>query len=349
MKRTLEDSPTRREFLSSVVVTGGLSALFAADEKSAYASGQGKSGLPNRLEMDSVGRAVFLPHAIQAVAPARPSVQDILIAAAPDKVGVLAYADSKVLSKSEFSIVGALCDKLDCGLDVSMRDLDVDLIVDVENDASWTKETADKLQSESGVPVYVIKRGVQELSDVFSELGTLFDEKRCKDLAKYITSVHVQLLEELSQIRSEDKPKIAFVNKIFDTDFGYGQNLLQEELATLAGGNLVKLAGEKACIAAVECDVIVAFDSRVVDALLNPADIRGITWINTAAVKNKKVYCLDMSDICRDRGMPLLPWAVVGLQWLASILHPGLIERDIEKIKQEYLDKFFPLCEGSVS
>lgn len=351
---------SRRSFLKGAVFSGGIYAgsyLETASASEVSSLGEKGNRIESQVVTDSLGRTMAIPSAIAHIAPARPAAQQFLLAVAPDKLAALAYEpkgnEARARQRADEVLVGALFDRAAYGEDVSLRQSQVELLVDVENDSSWAAETAANLEKKTGVPLYTVRRGVRCLPQALADLGNLLGTARGEELAQYAAGFLDELKNGLSTINDSERPRVLFCNKNLGIEFSQGQRMLQRELIELAGGtdalpDTCKRSsfGTGLTPSDIVCDVIIAPDQSTARTLLDEDDVRSLPWASSAAVLSGNVHCFDLPCGEQKRGMPLLTWSVVGVRWLANILHPELFAYDMDLVEQEYFNLFFPKNDG---
>ena len=195
---------------------------------------------------------------------------------------------------------------------------------------------------ELGIPVIVLKPESPELlRETITMLGQATGAvKEAEKLNKFMDS-HVKSVE--SAVEGTEKPKV-YLSSNSDFLFCACPAMYQHSLIEAAGGINVGQEIEDTYWSEVSYEqiltwdpdfIILAADAKyTVDDVLNDPQLKECT-----AVKKKQVFQMPNDIECWDAPVP---GSVLGISWLASVLHPE--EYDIEKHEDavsEYYETFF--------
>lgn len=210
-----------------------------------------------------------------------------------------------------------------------------------------SKQSADQLQTELGIPVIVVDGKFENRADAYRFLGQVFgEEERCERLALYCEEALLEVQTKAESIEETERVSIYYAQ---------GKDGLSTEPKSSAHASVFKYVGAENV-----ADVEAAPDSEMtpvtMDQILewNPYAIfmsrgednpfkeitTGKGWSNLDAVRKGRVYespNLTTSWIVRSQS----PQQYLGLRYVGNILYPEIFNYDITKEVQDFFKLFY--------
>lgn len=294
----------------------------------------------SQLEItDMVGRKVTIPREINKIyAPIYGTV--ILNAIVPDKLVQLAKPAEDQGTKVPMS--------------KRIKDAAPDIIVSntqIDADDAAVIAAADKMQSETGIPVVVIENRLAELDKTYDFIGELLQEKeKAKVLADYCRATFAEIKTALDKIPQEKRVRVYYAEGPSGLATDPAQTRHSQVLDLAGGINVAQVAsrtGPGQTPVSIEQvrewnpDVIIANRMKKDDpesfrdyVLNNPE------WGNIKAVNERRVYDIPKQlNNWFDR--PPSANRIIGLKWLASLLYPDYVKLDMKSETKNFYKLFY--------
>ncbi len=241
----------------------------------------------------------------------------------------------------------------------SMRDLGVEQIEKIKPNfviaAYWQADESKVKQLESlGVPVVMIK--VESPSDIYQTVETLGKALRKDRVASRIIAYYKNasryVKEKLKGVKNRPTVLVLYYSgraKAFRT---FGGDMFQSRLIEMAGGISVSanLTGKKTIdveqVAKWNPDVIILIGYGVSGEQAKKMLLSDSAWKAVSAVKEGRLYVVPNDG---DNWIDPSPKWVLGLYWLAKLLHPGLFKNlNVERKAARFYEEFFNLSPSKV-
>ena len=273
---------------------------------------------------DQIGRTVTLEKPAEKVVSTYYLVTaSMLCLGLKDKiVGVEMKANSRQLYKL------AAPEMLDLPGVGSGKEINVEAIAELEPDIVFLpkkqKDAADVLAG-LGIPSIVVD---PESYDRFNELVLLIG-KVCgvEDKAKALTDYYDGVVTEVSSLSASADTPTVYIAGEASWLRTCGGNMYQREMVEIAGGSCVSAPLEGSSWVDISVEQLLAWDPEYIfvvnyaeyslDDLKNDAALKDLR-----AVKEEKVYMIPSKIEAWDYPQPS---SVLGLYWMASVLHPELV------------------------
>ena len=284
--------------------------------------------------VDATGRTIALPARIERVYAAGPPASVMILALAPEKLigwtraprpDERAFLPEAVAALPE---LGRLAGRGNtANVEVVLR-AKPDVIVDVGSTSATFATLAEHIEQRTGIPYALFDGALADTPKLLRSLGGAIGaqdagETLARDAARQLD----QVSSRLQNVPASARPRVYFArgpNGLTTAPRGS----MQAEVLDLAGGynviaappgfngNLVNISLED--VLAAQPDVIVASDAAFAASLPNlPA------WRAVPAVRDRRIYVAPDVPFGWFDSPPSLN-RLLGLQWLARILHPRL-------------------------
>ncbi|HKF59973.1 MAG TPA: ABC transporter substrate-binding protein, partial [Dongiaceae bacterium] len=297
---------------------------------------------------DSAGRHVTIPATVQRVMPAGPPAALLLYALAPDKLigwpSKLPPETAALLPKAYagLPVVGRLTSSKPPSAQ-SIRKLHPDLILDIGDVEPDYAALADKIQRETGIPYLLFDGRLAQTPEILRRLGPLLGQAAAgQRLAGYAEGELKQIAAGLATLPPAQRPGVYYARGGTGLQTGPAGSLLGEIVDMAGGHNLVPPTGSSAPakttlaeIARWDPDVVITQDPGLYRAM--PSDP---AWGALRAVQSHRIHLapeLPFGWIDEPPGINRL----LGLRWLAAVLHPETFAWDRRAAAREFCELFY--------
>ncbi len=331
-----------------VLLAGVLAACGATAEQTAT---------PADVEIvDDAGRHVVVPAQIDTVFGTDPVGTTVIYTLAPEKMVGWNYTltpTEKAFMPDEYqrlpdlggwygkSVVGSVEELIAHHIDVFVMMIAVD---------ATAAEQAERIEQATGRPVVVLDCALTELDHAYEVLGGLLgEEERAARLGAYCRETVDEVVTQAGEIPEAERTSIYYAEglKGLETD---PQGSIHTEVISLAGGgNIADVPSTQGGgRTPVSLEQVLAWDPDLIIVGSNPgAEIDSYAAIRTArrwaslrAVKSGEVFEAPHGPFdWLDR--PYSVNRVIGLQWLAKLLYPGVFTYDIAERAREFYELFY--------
>jgi len=240
-----------------------------------------------------------------------------------------------------------------------MRDMSVEEIEKINPNfviaAYWQADESKVKQLESlGIPVIMVK--IESPSDVYQTVETLGKALRRDKVASkviaYYKNASNYIEKRLRRVKSRPKVLVLYYSgraKAFRT---FGGDMFQSRLIEMAGGISVSanLTGKKTIdveqVVKWNPDVIILIGYSVSGEQARRMILNDPAWRAVPAVKEGRLYVVPNDG---DNWIDPSPKWVLGLYWLAKLLHPSLFKGlNVELKAAQFYEDFFNLSLSKV-
>ncbi len=299
---------------------------------------------------DSLGRTVTLPDAVARVLPAGPPAAVAIYTLAPEKM--IGWVESLAEEQKEFigetyrslPVAGRLTGK-EPDLDAAaVKALKPDLIIDVGDLDPQSRERADKIQSETGIPYVVLDGSIAQTAALYAQLTELLGAGMRGEL---LTLQTTSMLDGIAARKGGAvRPGRIYYAQSRDAPLSMGRGGIDPAILDALGA--VGFKGEHAAsghgnvtpgqVADFNPDIVVASTGEIARMIATDPQWRGIR-----AVAAGRVYAA-----------PGLPWGwlgsppgvnrLIGLEWLSALLYPQEPKRDLAADVRGYYRNYYRLA-----
>lgn len=302
-----------------------------------------------RVFKDDLGREVTLKTKIEKVAPSGNPAQVMLHVFEPSKmVGVARkfsqstekYLPDALKKLPEFGAFYGKKANLNMEAVVSAKP---DVIIDMGEKKKGIEEDLNKLQEQLNIPVVFIELTLDKLPDSFIRLSeVLGNEKRAKELSKYIKDTYAQIKQNKEKIK--DVKTVYYAggkNGLFANAKGSIQADIIEfigaknpiEVEKINGGMGNEIPFEK--LLEVNPDFLIFDSKELLDQIKKDETFKALK-----AVKENKITFAP-SQPYGFFGRPPAVNRVIGMKWLSNLVYPEIYKYDMNKELKEFYKLFY--------
>lgn len=299
---------------------------------------------------DSAGRTVVVPDKVQRLYASGPPAAVLVYALAPETL----IGWPRALRPNERPyIAGPYRDLPEVGrltgrggtanLEVVIREKP-DLIVDFGSLRDTYVSLANGVQAQTGIPYVLIDGRFDATPAALRLLGQVLGHRdRAERQARYAERLFAELDEKLKTVPADKRPRVYLARRADGLESGSIGSINTEILERAGGLNvvgavpgrrgLVQMTMEKILLA--DPEVIVTWDKNFYEAVWQDR-----LWARVSAVKTKRVHL-----------SPVLPFGwidrppsinrLIGLKWMAHLLHPDLFPLDLAAETRAFYELFY--------
>jgi iron complex transport system substrate-binding protein len=336
-----------------LVVAVSLLAVLAA----ACGSEAAPTAAPSAVEIvDDAGRSVSVPAGADAVLGTDPVGTTVLYTLAPDRLAGWNYTlteAEKAFIPDEYEQLPDLGGWYGKSMTGSIEEIlrhDIDVLVMMIGVDDAAVEQAERIEEATGIPVVILDGALSELEHAYEVLGrALGEQERAATLGAYCREAVDEVAGRAAKIPEAERTTVYYAEGLegLETD---PEGSLHTEVLSLAGGRNVAdvPAAPGGSRTAVSLEQVLAWDPQLVVVGSNPgSDADSYETIRTArrwgvlgAVENGEVYEAPHGPFdWFDR--PYSVNRVIGLQWFANLLYPGVFTFDIRERTREFYRLFY--------
>ena len=299
--------------------------------------------------VDAAGRTVEVPDRVRRVLAAGPPASVLLYTLAPDRmVGWVRApsADERPFLAPEtrdLPAYGRLTGKGGTANVEAVLALKPDLIVDVGSTAPTYVSLADRVQAQTGIPYVLLDGTFARTGETYRRLGDLIGEaETAAGLAAYAETTMAEVASKLAALPESGRPRVYYARGPRGLETGVAGSI-NTEILDLAGARNAVPGGGTAGLATVSPEQVLASDPDAI-VTLDP-DFRSAIaadplWAGLRAVRAGRVY-----------QTPRLPFGwfdappgvnrLIGLRWLAGLLHPDLFPQPLAEVTRDFYRRFY--------
>lgn len=295
---------------------------------------------------DAAGRTVEVPDRVARVIAAGPPASVLLYTLAPGKMAGWVRSPSPeerpFLARATWDLpaTGRLTGRGGTANVEAVLALKPDLIVDVGATGPTYASLADRVQAQTGIPYILLDGTFGRTADTYRQLGALLGEAEAATaLAASAERVVAEVAERIGKVPEAERPRVYYARGPRGLETGFSGSINTEILDVVGarnvatGGNgLSNVSAEQ--VLAWNPDVIVALDPAFRPAASDPL------WGAVKAVRDGRVH-----------HTPTLPFAwfdappgvnrLIGVRWLASLLHPALFPEPLPTVVADFYARFY--------
>ncbi|MEA1832735.1 iron ABC transporter substrate-binding protein [Methylobacterium durans] len=299
--------------------------------------------------VDAAGRRVTIPERVERVLAAGPPASVLLYTLAPAKlIGWVRapHADEKpYLARETWDLptTGRLTGRGNTANVEAVLALKPDLIVDVGSTGPTYASLADRVQEQTGIPYLLLDGRFAKIPETYRSFGAVLgEETRGAELAAYSERVLAEVADRVGSLPPEKRPRVYYGRGPKGLETGLAGSINTEILDAAGGRNVAEAAGRGGLVT-VSPEQVLAWDPDVIltlDAPFRASLATDPLWSGLRAVRAGRVY-----------QAPRLPFGwfdappginrLIGLRWLAGLLHPDLFPQPIEAETRAFYRLFY--------
>lgn len=327
-------------------------AMHTFSRRTVLAGAAGMLAMPHvaraQIITDGAGRNVMIPARVERVFPAGPpaaiqhyTLQPKTLLGWPraNRGSELVYLDPEIGTRPE---LGRLTGRGNTtNLEILLQ-LKPDIIIDSGSVARTFAETADRIQTQTGIPYALLDGRFDKIAESYRLHGTLVGERaRAEELALYCEDVVRTCQSRVATVPADRRPRVYYARGPRGLDTGLGGSINVETIEFMGA---VNVAGQtRDGLATVSVEQVLTWDPDVIITIDQDfaANVRrDPSWASVKAVREGRVHL-----------SPKMPFGWVdfppsvnripGLWWLGKLLYPNLFTEDLTAITREFYTRFY--------
>jgi iron complex transport system substrate-binding protein len=297
---------------------------------------------------DAAGRTVELPDRIERVLPAGPPAAVLLYSLAPDRMtGWVSAPRPEALPFLEprtrtLPAYGRLTGRGGTANVEGVLAAKPDVIVDSGSLGPTYASLADKVQAQTGIPYILLDGSFASTRNTYRQLGAALGLQAEADaLAGQAQDLIDGVAKAIGSTPQDQRPRVYYARGPRGLETGFAGSI-NTELLELAGGRNVAEGGDGR-LGSVSPEQVLAWNPDVI-VTLDPAFATAIRtdplWRDIRAVQSGRVYVVPQQPF---------PWfdappginRLIGLRWLAGLLHPDLFPEPMPDVVRRFYQRFY--------
>jgi iron complex transport system substrate-binding protein len=306
-------------------------------------------GQAARVVTDSAGRHVEVPERIEQVFPAGPPATVFLYTLAAETLlgWTREFRGNEAAYVAEpyrdLPVLGRITGRGgDANLEVVLA-AKPDLIFDFGSVAPTYVSLADRVQAQTGIPYVLIDGTFANTAPALRLMGEILGVgERAEKLAAHVEATFVDIDAMLAKIPQERRPRVYLARGPAGLETGVRGSINTEIIERVGAINVAAAPGQRGIVnVSVEQvllwnpEVVVTWDDRFYDQVWDDP-----FWQGTDAVQNRRVY-LSPSEPFGWIDRPPSINRLLGMRWLASVLHPDEFQGDLRAMTREFYTLFY--------
>ncbi|MBE7249291.1 MAG: iron ABC transporter substrate-binding protein, partial [Actinomycetospora chiangmaiensis] len=288
-------------------------------------------GAVSRPFTDAAGRTVELPDRVERVLAAGPPASVLVYTLAPDRMAgwvsapapaALPYLEPRTRTLPAY---GRLTGRGGTANVEAVLAAKPDLIVDAGSLGPTYASLADRVQTQTGIPYILLDGSFARIPETYRQLGAaLALQTEADALAAEAQDLIGTVAKAVASVPEDRRPRIYYARGPRGLETGFAGSI-NTELLEAAGGRNVAQGGDGR-LGGVSPEQILTWNPEVI-VTLDPAFAAAVRtdplWRDVAAVQAGRIYVAPQQPF---------PWfdappgvnRLIGLRWLAGILHPDM-------------------------
>lgn len=301
--------------------------------------------------LDATGFTVKVPDNIEKIAAAGPPASVFLYTLAPELMigwpSEIGEARRQFLGKpaSELPVIGSLGGRVGNEANIERFLLaKPDLVIDIGNIGKTDIDLAQMMRTRTNIPYVLLNGNLDNLPNAYRLIGNAINqgdagEKRAQWLEDHMDS----LKKIIDSIPLSKRPSIYYARGADGKETGRSGSIHAEVIERAGAINVIGSEVGSQGILQLSMDNILALDPDIIIAS-NPQFMQTIKsdplWQHLRAVKNQNVYLA-----------PSLPYSwidvppsvnrIIGVMWLANIIHGDSYHIDMRATTTEFYELFY--------
>ncbi len=309
----------------------------------------GLGSAQGRTVTDAAGRRVEVPDRIERVLAAGPPAAVLLYTLAPKTMigwprsprpdeGAFLTPEAAALPST-----GRLTGRGGTANVEAVLALKPDLIVDVGSTGATYASLADRVQAQTGIPYILLDGSLDRAAETYARLGDLLGTPaRAAELGARAEAMIAEVKGRVAAVPPDRRPRVYYARGPRGLETGVAGSI-SAEILDLAGARNVAEGGGTTGLTTVSPEQVLAWDPDVI-VTLDPGFARSVRtdplWSHLRAVRAGRVH-----------QTPRLPFGwfdsppginrLIGLRWLAGLLHPDLFPEPLEPVVRDFYRTFY--------
>ncbi len=307
------------------------------------------SAAETRTVTDGAGRQVQIPLRIERVFAAGSPAAITLYTLAPDKLlgwtAPLRDEEKAYLPvrAAALPVLGRLTGRANTANVESVLAAQPDVIVDLGDVDPTHVSLAERTQAQTGIPYLIYNGKLDRTPELYAALGDALGEpQKARELADYAQRVLAELHDGMARVGATHRPRVYYARGPDGLETAL-KGSINAEILDDVGAENVAAAADRHNLATASPEQILAWDPEVIitlDERFYRAVWTSPVWQGVKAVRDKRVYLAPSAPF---------PWfdeppavnRLIGLRWLASLLHPEAFGRDLRETAGDFYARFY--------
>ena len=305
-------------------------------------------GAAARPFTDAAGRTVEIPDRVTRVLAAGPPAAVLLYSLAPDLIAgwvsapapaALPYLEPRTRALPAF---GRLTGRGGTANVEAVLAAKPDLIVDSGSLGPTYASLADRVQAQTGIPYILLDGGFSRIPETYRQLGAALGRQADADaLAAYAQDLTDTVAKAIGPLPASQRPRVYYARGSRGLETGFAGAINTELLEAAGASNVAQDGGGR--LGTVSPEQVLAWNPEVIVTLdpVFPALARtDPVWKDVTAVQAGRIYPAPLQPF---------PWfdappginRLIGLRWLAGLLHPELFPEPMPEVVRDFYRRFY--------
>jgi iron complex transport system substrate-binding protein len=234
---------------------------------------------------------------------------------------------------------------------------DIDVILVTAIVSQKVIDTADNIQSQTGIPTVIVSSDLNSLGEAYTLLGTLFEEaERGQELSDYCVESLAETKAMIDQVPDDEKVRVFYSEGTNGMETDPSGSMHTQAFDFVGAVNVADISENTANglvgQSEVSLEQIIAWNPQfiirnstyteadptaAVDEIMDNSD-----WANIKAVQDGNVY---QTPALPNNWIDRAPSVnrVLGVKWLADLFYPDYVDYDIHEEAKEFFSLFYNL------
>jgi iron complex transport system substrate-binding protein len=307
------------------------------------------SAAATRTVTDGTGRQVQIPAKIERIFAAGPPAAITLFTLAPEKLLGWTSAPSDEAkaylppSAAALPVMGRLTGRANTANVESVLAAKPDVIVDLGDVDPTHVSLAERMQTQTGIPYLIYDGKLDRTPELYAALGDALGEKeKARELGDYARHVLTALHDGVARIDAAQRPRVYYARGAEGLETALKGSINAEFLDYVSAENVAESA-DRHNLGSVSPEQILAWDPQVIvtfDERFYHAVWTSPVWQGVKAVRDKRVYLAPTQPFAWIDQPPAVN-RLVGLRWLAALLHPETLGQDQRAATADFYARFY--------
>ncbi|MCJ2097030.1 iron ABC transporter substrate-binding protein [Methylobacterium sp. J-072] len=305
-------------------------------------------GAAARPFTDAAGRTVELPEKINRVLAAGPPASVLLYSLAPDRMAgwvsapapaALPYLEPRTRTLPAF---GRLTGRGGTANVEAVLAAKPDLIVDSGSLGPTYASLADRVQAQTGIPYILLDGAFSTMPETYRQLGAALGRQEDADaLAAYAQALTDAVAKAVGSLPESQRPRVYYARGPRGLETGFAGSINTELLEAAGARNVAQDGGGR--LGTVSPEQVLAWNPEVIVTLDPTFAATARTdpiWKDVKAVQTGRIYLAPLQPF---------PWfdappgvnRLIGLRWLAGLLHPDLFPEPMSDVVRAFYRRFY--------
>jgi iron complex transport system substrate-binding protein len=307
------------------------------------------AGQPAREIVDSAGRRIAIPARVERVFAAGPPASVLVFAIAPDKLigwtTPFRAAERPFVAPryADLPTLGRLTGRGNTANVEVLIAAQPDVVIDYGSVAPTFVSLADRVVQQTGLPYALLDGSFDRMAESIALAGRLCGEpERAEVLSRYARATVDDIGTRVARVPAASRPRVYYARGPRGLETGLAGSINVESIervgavnvaAELGRGGLAQVSLEQ--VLHWNPDVIVTTDPTFAEGVGRDASWRGVVAVRTGRVHLAPAVPFGWIDF------PPSTNRLIGLRWLAKLLHPQLFPQDLRDHVREFYTRFY--------